>query len=140
MNSPIAAARPRSALNVTLWIVQILLAFAFGAAGLMKLIQPLDALAASMAWVSAVPGWLVRFIGAAELAGAIGLVLPALTRVQTHLTSFAGLGLVLVMILAAAFHASRGEVGMVPANVALAALAAFVAWGRLKAAPIGSRR
>ena len=76
MNTTTAARAPRRGLNATLAVVQIVLALAFGAAGLMKLSQPIDALASSMAWVSAVPAPLVRFIGAAELAGALGLLLP----------------------------------------------------------------
>ena len=83
----------RRGLNIVLGVVQILLAFAFGAAGLMKLSQPIDALAASMAWVSAVPAPLVRFIGAAELAGALGLLLPWLTRIQPRLVVVAAIGL-----------------------------------------------
>jgi len=81
----------------------------------------------------------VRFIGASELAGALGLVLPAATRVKPLLTPLAALGLVTVMLLAIAFHLSRGEVSALPLNLAFAALSAFVAWGRLKRVPIRSR-
>lgn len=133
------AAQSRPALRATLWVAQILLAVAFGAAGAMKLTQPLADLAGTMAWTAAVPGALVRFIGAAELAGALGLVLPSLTRIQPRLTALAALGLVVVMALATAFHLSRGEGEMVAPNLVLGALAAFVAWGRGKAAPISPR-
>jgi uncharacterized membrane protein YphA (DoxX/SURF4 family) len=133
------APQSRRALNVTLWVVQILLAIAFAMTGLMKLTQPVADLATQMAWVTSVPAALVRFIGAAELAGALGLVLPSLTRIQPRLTVFAALGLVVVMLLASVTHASRGEFGMIPVNLVLGALAAFVAWGRGKAAPIAPR-
>jgi uncharacterized membrane protein YphA (DoxX/SURF4 family) len=133
------APQPRRALNVTLWVVQILLAIAFAMTGLMKLTQPVAALAAQMAWVGSVPAVLVRFIGLAELAGAAGLILPALTRIQPRLTAVAAIGLVVVMLLASLTHASRGEFGMIPVNLVLGALAAFVAWGRGKAAPITPR-
>jgi uncharacterized membrane protein YphA (DoxX/SURF4 family) len=139
MNATTAAAPRRRGLNIVLALVQIVLAFAFGAAGLMKLTQPIEALAASMPWVSAVPSALVRFIGLAELAGALGLILPWLTRIKPQLISLAAIGLILVMVLASAFHLSRGEAGAIPVNVVLAALAAFVAWGRSKAAPIQPR-
>ena len=139
MNTATAARAPRRGLNASLAVVQILLALAFGAAGLMKLSQPIDALASSMAWVSAVPAPLVRFIGAAELAGALGLLLPWLTRIQPRLIPVAAVGLVLVMVLASAFHLSRGEASAVPVNLVLGALAAFVAWGRSTAVPIQSR-
>ena len=133
------AARPRRALSIALWVVQVLLAAAFLASGLMKLTQPIDAMAAQMAWVTSVPAALVRFIGAAEVAGALGLILPSLTRIQPRLTVLAALGLIVVMVLASGTHLSRGEGGMVPINLVLAALAAFVAWGRSKAAPIAPR-
>ncbi len=134
-----AAARPRRALRLTLWVAQGLLAAAFAASGLMKLTQPVAVLAAQMPWVASVPAALVRLIGAAELAGALGLVLPSLTRIRPRLTMLAALGLVAVMGLASAFHLSRGEGVMLPVNLVLAALAAFVAWGRSTAAPIAPR-
>ena len=135
-----STASSRRALNVTLWAVQILLALVFAFAGFAKLTQPTSALAASMTWVTDVPTGLVRFIGAAELAGALGLLLPSLTRIRPRLTALAALGLLLVMVLAGGFHLSRGEGGMLPVNVVLAALAAFVTWGRGKAASIAARR
>lgn len=133
------AQQPRRALSIALWIAQVLLAGMFLMTGAMKLSQPISALGAQMPWVLDVPATLVRFIGAAELAGALGLLLPSLTRIQPRLTALAALGLVLVMVLASAFHLSRGEGAMVPMNLVLAALAAFVAWGRAKAAPIAPR-
>lgn len=84
-----------------------------------------------MPWVTTVPAFLVRFIGLSEVAGALGLLLPGLTKIQPQLTSSrATAGLTVVMILAALFHASRGEFGNIGINVVLGALAAFVAWRR----------
>lgn len=134
-----SVSRSSNGMHIGLWIVQGLLAFAFLGAGLMKLTTPLDALAAQMAWVEAVPGGLVRFIGAAEFAGALGLILPAATRIQPRLTVWAAVGLVTVMALAFLTHATRGEWPMVAPNVVLGSLAAFVAWGRATKAPIASR-
>jgi len=119
-------------LRIGLWLVQALLAFAFAGAGAMKLFTPMAELLAQMAWVSAVPEAMVRFIGAAEIAGAIGLILPGLTVL-------AAAGLTVVMLAAAPFHLSRGEVGAIVPNLILGALAAFVAWGRFKKAPIAPR-
>jgi putative oxidoreductase len=80
---------------------------------------------------------MVRFIGACELAGAVGLILPAATRIRPMLTPLAASGLVVVMLLAMAFHISRGEAAQaLPINLTLGALAAFVAWGRFRKAPI----
>src|SRR6266508_892297 len=69
-------------MKYALWLVQGLLALAFLLAGLMKLTQPMDVLETSMGWPAALPAPLVRFIGLAELLGAIGLILPALTRIR----------------------------------------------------------
>ena len=135
--------RPRSGgkgLHVTLWVVQALLATAFGMAGSMKLFTPIAELAANLPWVAQVPEGLVRLIGAAEFAAAFGLVLPSLARVKPWLTPMAALGLVVVMVLAAGFHLSRGEANALPINFVLGALAAFVAWGRTRRAPIAERK
>lgn len=127
------------ALHVTLWVTQGLLAVAFGMAGVMKTTMPIADLARQMGWPGVLPAGLVRFIGLSELAGAIGLILPAATRIRPSLTALAGLGLALVMVLAALFHISRGEVQALPINLTLGALAAFVAWGRFRKAPIAAR-
>jgi len=128
-----------TALHVTLWIVQLLLAVAFGMAGVMKSTQPIADLAAAMVWPGDLPAVLVRFIGVSELAGALGLVLPAATRIRPLLTPLAAIGLVVVMVLASLFHISRGEWFALPINFALGGLAAFVAWGRLRKVPIPPR-
>jgi putative oxidoreductase len=123
--------------NILLWLVQILLAAAFGMAGVMKATQPVDVLAANgIAWAPQVPLALVRFIGISELLGAVGLILPALTKIKPFLTPLAALGLLTVMILAMGFHVSRGEAGALPVNIVLGGLAAFVAWGRASRAPL----
>ncbi|MFT3712139.1 MAG: DoxX family protein [Archangium sp.] len=131
--------QPSKGLNIALWIVQVLLALAFGMAGLMKSTAPIEELAKQMVWPGAVPPALVRFIGVSELLGGIGLLLPSLTRIQPKLTALAAAGLVVVMILAAGFHVSRGEYGGLVPNFVMGGLAAFVAWGRFKKAPITPR-
>src|SRR5262245_13463157 len=136
--SPSSAARPGRGLNVALWIVQGLVALVFVAAGGMKLVTPIAVLAAKMPWVADQP-WLVRFIGVSELAGALGLILPSATRIAPRLTGAAAVGLVTVMVLAAGYHVTHHELANLPANFILGALAGFVAWGRLKRAPIAPR-
>src|SRR5882762_2650328 len=69
--------RGRSTMNVARWIVQGLLAALFLFAGSAKLVLPLD----QMAGPVALPGWFLRFIGVAEVLGALGLVLPGLLRI-----------------------------------------------------------
>jgi uncharacterized membrane protein YphA (DoxX/SURF4 family) len=126
-------------MNVALWIVQVLLALMFGAAGVMKTFMPLEEIGKSIPWVLDVSPALVRFIGISELAGALGLVLPAATRIRPGLTPLAAAGLGLVMVLAAGFHAMRGEWSAIATNAVILALALFVVWGRTQRHPIPPR-
>jgi uncharacterized membrane protein YphA (DoxX/SURF4 family) len=127
------------ALHITLWIAQVLLAGMFIMSGFMKVAQPIEQLSQMLPWASQVPAGLVRFIGISELLGGLGLILPALLRIKPILTSWAALGLVVVMLFAAIFHASRGEFSAIGTNIILALVAAFIAWGRFKKAPIRPR-
>ena len=122
-----------------MWVVQVLLAVAFGFAGVMKSTAPIADLVEKMVWPGALPEAVVRFIGLSELAAALGLTLPSLTRIKPALTPLAAAGLVVVMSLAAIFHITRGEISALPINIGLGALAMFVAWGRWKKAPIAPR-
>jgi len=129
----------RKWLNIALWVVQVLLAVAFFFAGFGKATRPLAELNQNMAWTTAVPLPLTRFIGVCEMLGAIGLLVPALARIMPRLTSLAALGLALIMALAAVFHLFRGEYPFILPNVILGGLAVFIAWGRSKAVPINPR-
>ena len=137
--SPATTTSPRKGLRVALWIVQALLAASFALSGLMKTTTPIAELATRMSFVPILGAGVTRFIGVAELAGALGLILPALTRVLPGLTALAATGLVTVMALAAGFHVLHGEWSFLPVNVVLGGLASFVAWGRFRAAPIAAR-
>jgi hypothetical protein len=124
-------------MHLALWAVQALLALAFLAAGGMKLATPIDQLLANgMTFVAYTPEPLVRFIGASEVAGALGLILPSAIRLAPRLTPLAAALLGVVMVLAAGAHLSHGEAPMVLPNIVLGGLSAFVAWGRLRRAPI----
>ena len=70
---------------------------------------------------------------------AIGLILPALTRILPRLTPLAALGVSIIQVLAMLFHVSRGEFMVLPLNVVLLALSLFVLWGRERKAPISPR-
>jgi hypothetical protein len=125
-------------LNIALWVVQGLLFLAFVAFGGMKLFMPVDRLAAMWVWPGQLPVWFLRTMGLVDAAGGIGLLLPALTRIQPRLTVLAALGCVALQICAIVFHVSRGEAMVTPLNFILLALSAFVLWGRAKAVPIAS--
>jgi len=128
------------ALNVTLWVVQLLLAAVFLLVGYTHALAPIEVAVQRAAWVASLPVPLVRFIGVVELAGALGLLLPAATRIRPRLTPLAAAGLATVMVLAIPFHLVRGETTEILINLVLGSLAAFVAWGRTHCAPIASRR
>ncbi len=122
-------------LNSGLWVAQILLAAAFGFFGFLKATQPVAALAPMMHWVTPQNIVFVHTLGMLEILGAVGVTLPWLTRIQPRLTGAAALCFVVVQVLAIAFHALRGETAAtIPLNLALLAMAAFVLWGRSKAA------
>lgn len=126
--------------TIGLWAAQVLLALAYGAAGSMKLITPVADLGAMMNWVNSSPELLVRLIGLVELLGAIGVILPALTRILPFLTPLAAVGFSVIQVLAIGTHAALGETAStLPANLVLLALSLFVAWGRWKKAPIAPR-
>lgn len=141
MTSATATAAPTSGkgLNIALWVGQGLLAAAFAMAGIMKVTKPIAELGAQMGWVSWVPPELVRFIGASELLGAIGLIGPAVTRIKPGLTALAAVCLTLVMVLAAGAHVMHADFAHVAPSILLGSMAAFVAWGRFKKAPIAPR-
>lgn len=124
------------ALNISLWTVQVLLAGLFLMAGSAKSFRPMTELVMTMPWTADVPYALVRFIGTCELLGAVGLLLPALTRIQPMLTAWAAFGLMVDMLLATAFHMMRGETQTAMIPFGLAILAAFVSWGRMGPEPI----
>ncbi|MBQ4915602.1 DoxX family protein [Maribacter sp. MMG018] len=128
--------KSNKAINIALWIAQGLLAVMFIMAGIMKATQPIEALAESLPWVTSTPLKLVRFIGISELLGGLGLLIPSIFRFKPFLTVWAALGLALVMVLAAGFHASRGEFPNIGTNIVLIGIALFIAWGRSKKAPI----
>ncbi len=125
--------------NVSLWVVQAALAGMFGMVGLMKATTPLEELAKNMSWVNESGEAMVRFIGVSEILGALGLILPSLLRIQPRLTSFAAIGLLIIMVLGLVVHVMHNEINVVPVNILLAAACAFVAWGRLVKVPIPSK-
>ena len=128
-------------MTYVLWIIQVLLALLFLFAGGTKLVIPPDVLA-SMGSPNQIPlpGWFMRFIGVCEVLGALGLLLPGLLRIKPSLTPLAAVCLVFIMIGATALTMAADGVaaGVMPLVVGL--LAAFVAYGRWRAAPHTARR
>jgi hypothetical protein len=111
--------------NYLLWTVRGLLALVFLFAGGMKLALPIEALTKQIA----LPGWFVRFIGVAEVLGAIGLILPGILRVRMGLTQLAAAGLVIIMAGATVITLTNGGGVSALGPLVVGLLAAFVAYG-----------
>jgi hypothetical protein len=116
--------------NVTLWIIQVLLAVVLAATGALKLARPRLSLQGQMAWVADASDAQVKGIGALEMLAAIGLVAPLTLHIATFLTPLAGVGVMFLMIGAMATHVRIGERHRIWINLMLLALAAVVAAGR----------
>ena len=132
----VEAPRRRSKLNIVLWVIQVLLALLFLWAGGMKLVLPLDKLTGPVA----LPGAFLRFIGVAEALGGLGLILPGLLRIRPILTAWAAAGLVIIMIGAVAVTVMGGGIGLAAIPLVVGLLAAFIAYGRWRLAPLPARQ
>jgi uncharacterized membrane protein YphA (DoxX/SURF4 family) len=122
-------------MTYTLWTVQVLLALIYVFSGSMKLIMPIEEMTADFA----LPEFLLRFIGVAEVTGGLGLVLPGLFRIRTELTPLAAAGLTVIMIGAVIVTAATMGIIMALIPLVVLLLTIFVGYGRWKLAPHGSR-
>ena len=123
-------------MNVTLWLLQILLAVSFLAHGLLLLLPPAAMVELMNSVMSA--GFRI-FLGIAEVLAAVGLTLPGVTRILPRLIPAAAVGLMVVMTGATVLHTNRGEVSSAITTAILFVLLAFVAYMRWKVKPISSR-
>jgi len=118
-------------MNIVLWIIQILLTLLFLFAGGTKLFMS-EAALKQMAPPNSIvlPILLLRFIGLCEVLGALGLILPGITRIRRGLTPLAACGLLIIMI--GAVVTTVMGLGAAAAITPLVAgvLCALVAYGR----------
>jgi hypothetical protein len=128
--------KSNKALNIALWVLQVILASIFIWAAWMKLLSPFDKLTALWPWTGQIPITIVKLTGVIDLLGAMGLILPALLRIKPKLTPITAIAIILQMICAAIFHILRGEASVIGVNIFFAIAAAFIAWGRLKKASL----
>ena len=121
-------------MSKTLWTVQILLAALFLFAGVAKFVTPADQMTQGM------PAWMsisfLYFIGVCEVLGAIGLILPGLLHIKPGLTSLAAAGLTIIVIGATVVTVMGGMIATAVLPLVAALLAAFVAYGRWRLAPL----
>ncbi len=123
-------------MTYALWIVQGLLALLFLWAGGMKLVLPLEQLKGPVE----LPGLFLRFIGVAEVLGALGLILPGLSGIRPGLAPLAAAGLVIIMIGATVTTLAGGDFAMALIPLVTGLLSAFVAYGRWRLAPHRERK
>ncbi len=124
-------------MNLMLWVVQVLLAVAFFAHGLLFLTPPPE-IAVQMN--ASLPRWFQLFLGVAEVAAAVGLTLPGLTRILPWLVTWAAGGVMIVMVSATVYHLVRSEFSSAAITLLLLAMATWVAYMRHRVLPIGVRR
>jgi uncharacterized membrane protein len=122
-------------MNIVLWVAQGLLAAVFALSGAMKLARSREQLRERLPWVEDFSDSAVKLIGAAELLGAIGLVLPPLLDIAPWLAAVAATGLATMMVLAALTHVRRKEPDGIVVTLVLGAVAVFIAWGRFGPEP-----
>ena len=113
-------------MNLILWIAQGVLAAVFLFSGSMKFVMSIEDMTQQMP----MPGWLLHFIGVCEVLGALGMILPWLTRMRPGLTPLAAAGLVIIMIGATVTTLSTGHMATALMPLVVGVLAAFVAYGR----------
>ncbi|HEX3247325.1 MAG TPA: DoxX family protein [Chloroflexota bacterium] len=118
-------------MKYALWTVQVLLAALFLFAGVAKLTMPIEEMTA----VVPLPGLFIQFIGVCEVLGAIGLILPGLTRIQPILTPMAAAGLVIIMVGATVITAATMDIPSASFPFVTLLLVSFVAYGRFSLAP-----
>jgi putative oxidoreductase len=123
-------------MNIVLWIVQVLLALVFAAHAWLFLAPPPEI---KVQMDANLPQWFQIFMGVAAAAAAIGLILPAVTRVMPFLVSWAAVGIMLILVSATGYHAVRGEYSSSVITFILLLMAMFVVYGRQRLRPIAAR-
>ena len=123
-------------MNIFLWVLQVLLSAAFLAHGWLFLAPPPE-IAVKMN--ETLPHWFQLFLGIAEVAGGVGLILPGVTRILPWLVVWAAGGIMIVLASATGFHLMRGELSSAAITLLLLAIASFVAYMRQRVLPIRSR-
>ncbi len=120
-----------------LWFLQIVFGLYFISIGVMHFVVP-DGLPDAMSWIYDLSSTVHAVAGTLEILGGVGLILPSLLGIRPELTVWAAVGLALVMVAAAVWHAGRGESMNIAINAVNGAVLAFIAYGRWRLHPIPS--
>jgi putative oxidoreductase len=124
-------------MNITLWILQVLLAAQFLFHGWLFLSPPtelVDIMNANFSPVFRI------FLGIAEVLAGIALIVPGITRMMPWATPLAAAGLMIVSGSASVFHLLRGETSSAITTAILFIICAFVAYMRWRVKPLPERR
>lgn len=116
-------------MSVALWVAQGILAAAMLMAGMMKLAKPREELMDRMAFMEDFTDGPIKVIGALEVLGALGLILPAVTGIAPVLVPLAAVGIALIQSGAVVVHLRRSEYQWAM-NLVFIGIALFIAWGR----------
>lgn len=135
--TPVPATQRAFSTHGFVWVLQVLLALAFLAHGVMFLVPPAE-IAAQMN--ALLPRWFQVFLGIAEVLAAVGPTVPGVTRIQPWLVPLAAAGVMVVMVSATVLHVARGEYSSAVTTAVLLAIATFVAYQRWRVRPIAPRR
>ena len=123
-------------MNILLWVLQVLLAAAFLAHGWLFLSPPPEI---AVLMDASMPRWFQLFLGVAEVAAGVGLILPGLTRIMPGLIVWAAGGIMIVMVAATGWHLVRAEYSSAGITLVLLVMATFVAYMRHRVRPIAAR-
>ena len=115
--------------DTLVWGIQGLLAALFAFAGGVKLVLPIEAMQQGPL---ALPGPFLRFIGVAEVCGAVGLILPWALGIQPRLTPLAASGLIVIMAGATVITALGGQLSGALLPFAVGMLLSVVAYQRTR--------
>src|ERR1700681_3017465 len=118
-------------MNRLLWIAQWLLALLFVFAGSAKFVMPLQPIADQVGLPK-----LLLFVGAMEVLGGLGLILPGLLHIRTGLIALAAFGLLIIMFGATTVTLQTTTIQMAPFPFATGLVTSFVAYGRWRLVPI----
>jgi len=117
-------------MNIALWVAQGFAALVFLLTGALKVVTPKEKLAEKMHWAATWPPGRIKLLGLTEVAGALGLVLPAALHVALVLVPISAVCLAVLMLGAVQTH-RRFHESIVPAIVLVLVCAAITA-GRVR--------
>ncbi|CAM4451314.1 DoxX family protein [Nocardia ninae] len=119
-------------MNLALWIAAGLLAAVALAGGIIKLVVPLEKVAATSGgeWTEDFGAGFIKALGVLEILAAVGLILPAVLDIAPVLVPVTAVCWVVLMIGAMIVHLRHGGVKFAVVNLLYIALAVFIAWGR----------